>query len=97
MNKIEEIINEYYKTDILNLSRKKQYKIPRHIFCYVCRKIRNDIYSHKYSLNQIKNYLGFKYHTTVMHAVKTIERDKHSDFELETDINIILHKINTSF
>jgi chromosomal replication initiator protein len=71
------------------LSRNNSRRIahPRQIAMYLCKKLTN------LSLPQIGNDFGGKHHTTVLHSIRKVERDRADDHELDAAIG----KISQSF
>ncbi len=78
---IQTIINsvtEYYGVKVTDLqSKRRQRSIaqPRQLCMYLARK------HTRYSLEEIGGYFGGRDHTTVMHAVKTIDDRRETDAE----------------
>ena len=67
---------EYYGvklTDLQSKRRQKSIAHPRQVCMYLARR------HTRYSLEEIGGYFGGRDHTTVMHAVKTIERRRGED------------------
>jgi chromosomal replication initiator protein len=60
---------------------------PRQIAMYLCKKLTN------LSLPQIGHDFGGKHHTTVLHSIRKVERDRASDHEMDAAIG----KISQSF
>ncbi len=54
---------------------------PRHVAMYLCKKLTSA------SLPEIGRAFGGKHHTTVLHAVSKIERERRTDEDLDTEIN----------
>ncbi len=81
---IQTIINavtEYYGVKVTDLqSKRRQRSIaqPRQLCMYLARK------HTRYSLEEIGGYFGGRDHTTVMHAVKTIDDRRETDAEFNT-------------
>jgi len=74
-------VTEFYNvrlTDLQSRRRQRSIALPRQVCMYLARR------HTRHSLEEIGGYFGGRDHTTVMHAVKTIEskRRDDSDFEL---------------
>jgi chromosomal replication initiator protein len=76
---IDAVIDHYdvKVTDLQSKRRQKSIARPRQVCMYLARR------HTRYSLEEIGGYFGGRDHTTVMHAVKTIE--KHRDLDQELD------------
>jgi chromosomal replication initiator protein len=68
-------------TDLLSKRRHKSVTVPRQVGMWLSRK------HTRFSLEEIGGYFGGRDHTTVMHAIKTIDRRRDTDvfFQRETD------------
>lgn len=80
---IIEIVCEYYDvklTDILSKRKFKSIAEPRQICMWLARKLT------RYSLEEIGGYFGGRDHTTVLHAIRTIERRIGFDERIRKDI-----------
>ena len=90
---IEEIIDktgEYYKIPVNKIrekDRRKEIALCRQVGMYVAKNIT------KYSLKTIGLHFGGRDHSTVIHAIKTIELLKTSDPVIENDINNIINSL----
>ena len=67
-------------TELLSKRRHKSVSLPRQIGMYLARK------HTRFSLGEIGGYFGGRDHTTVMHAVKTINGKRSDDDRLDQDI-----------
>ncbi|MCH2141440.1 MAG: chromosomal replication initiator protein DnaA [Phycisphaerales bacterium] len=67
-------------TELLSKRRHKSVSLPRQIGMYLARK------HTRFSLGEIGGYFGGRDHTTVMHAVKTINGKRSDDIRLDQDI-----------
>ena len=67
-------------TELLSKRRHKSVSLPRQIGMYLARK------HTRCSLGEIGGYFGGRDHTTVMHAVKTINGKRSDDIRLDQDI-----------
>jgi chromosomal replication initiator protein len=86
---IEEIINivaEYYKVPVNNIrekNRRKEVAFCRQLAMYMVKLFTN------YSLKSIGLHFGGRDHSTVIHAIQTIEKFKLSDPSISSDIEHI--------
>ena len=80
---IIETITTYYDlklADLLSKRRNKSIALPRQIGMYLARK------HTRFSLEEIGGYFGGRDHTTVMHAVRTIDSRRGEDSSLDKDL-----------
>jgi chromosomal replication initiator protein len=70
-------------TDLQSKRRQKSIAHPRQVCMYLARK------HTRYSLEEIGGYFGGRDHTTVMHAVRTIERKRDEDEQLSRVIEAL--------
>jgi chromosomal replication initiator protein len=90
IDKIIEKVSEFYNVPVNNIREKNRIKevaLCRQIAMYISKKITNN------SLKTIGLNFGGRDHSTVIHAVKTIEKLKKSDFSLQKDINTIMSNL----
>ena len=82
VRKVVEItgINE---NNIVGKSRKKEFVEARQTAMFLCRSLLDA------SLSSVGMYFGGRDHTTVMHAIKTIERKKNAKAKVNQTINQI--------
>ena len=83
---IIETISNYYNlklADLLSKRRHKSISLPRQIGMYLARK------HTRFSLEEIGGYFGGRDHTTVMHAVRTIDSRRGEDAILDKDLMIL--------
>lgn len=76
ISNIIDTVVEYYGvklTDLQSKRRQKSIAHPRQVCMYLARR------HTRYSLEEIGGYFGGRDHTTVMHAVRTIERRRTED------------------
>lgn len=81
---ILETITSYYDVklgDLLSKRRHKSIALPRQVGMWLARKYT------RYSLEEIGDYFGGRDHTTVMHAVRTVDTRKESEESLKTDVS----------
>ena len=90
---IEDIINtvsSYYNISVDNLREKNRSKEVAHcrqVAMYIAKMYTN------YSLKTIGLHFGGRDHSTVIHAIKQIDKNKEKDKILSKDINYILSQI----
>jgi chromosomal replication initiator protein len=77
---IVSVVIEYYRlrvTDLQSKRRQRSVALPRQVCMYLARRLT------RHSLEEIGGFFGGRDHTTVMHAVKTIEarRTENPDFD----------------
>ncbi len=77
-------------TDILSAKRKKSFVEPRQIAMYICNKLT------KLSLPEIAESFRRKDHTTVLHAVRKIERCCGEDNGLKERVHTLMDKLRNS-
>lgn len=83
-------VADHFKVRVSEIKSKKRQRaltVPRQVAMYLSR-IRT-----KASFPEIGTKFGGKDHTTVMHAVKKIERERHSDLDLKTSIESLERKL----
>ena len=83
-NKIVECVADYYNVSLSQITgkvRTAQIALARHIAMYLIRSILD------LPLTKIGEIFGGKDHTTVMTAVKNVEKGLKSDLALQTAIN----------
>lgn len=81
---IIDAVSGYYDvklTDLLSKRRHKSIALPRQVGMYLARK------HTRYSLEEIGSYFGGRDHTTVMHAIKTINSRRDEDNSLDHDVS----------
>ena len=89
VRKVVEItgINE---SNIVGKSRKKEFVEARQTAMFLCRSLLDT------SLSSVGMYFGGRDHTTVMHAIKTIEQKKTEKTKVNQTINQITSDFNTN-
>ena len=84
--KIQKCVADFYNIKVVDLKSKKKLKMlshPRQIAMYLCRKLT------KNSLPDIGKFFGGKDHTTVLHAVRKIEKMAETDPVFKKDVDSI--------
>jgi chromosomal replication initiator protein len=77
---IQKLVSNYYNMKVSQLKSKNnspQIAFPRQIAMYLCKQLTNS------SLPEIGRRFGGKHHSTVIHAVKKIDRKRHEDREFD--------------
>ena len=86
IQQIFEVVTKYYNVRLSDLQSKKRHKsiaFPRQVCMYLARR------HTRYSLEEIGGYFGGRDHTTVLHAVRTIEADCNEDREIAKQLSTI--------
>jgi chromosomal replication initiator protein len=86
LQSIIESVTRYYDvklTDLLSKRRNKSIAMPRQVCMYLARK------HTRFSLEEIGGYFGGRDHTTVMHAVRTIDEKIQADPKLQAELDRI--------
>lgn len=86
LQSIIESVTRFYDvklTDLLSKRRHKSIAMPRQVCMYLARK------HTRFSLEEIGGYFGGRDHTTVMHAVRTIEEKTEADQKLQAEVDRI--------
>lgn len=83
IQQIFDAVTRYYSVRAADLQSKKRHKsiaFPRQVCMYLARR------HTRYSLEEIGGYFGGRDHTTVLHAVRTVDGDCKDDFEIAKQI-----------
>jgi len=86
VQQIFDAVTKYYNVRLSDLQSKKRHKsitFPRQVCMFLARK------HTRYSLEEIGGYFGGRDHTTVMHAVRTVEADCAADKEIANQVGHI--------
>jgi len=75
-------------SDLLSKKRHKSITVPRQVGMWLARKYT------RFSLEEIGGYFGGRDHTTVMHAVKTVEQKKAADELFSRDIDVLTGQLS---
>ena len=81
---ILETVTSYYDVklgDLLSKRRHKSIALPRQVGMWLARKYT------RYSLEEIGGYFGGRDHTTVMHAIRTVDSRKEDEPGLKNDVS----------
>ncbi|HEY5672275.1 MAG TPA: chromosomal replication initiator protein DnaA [Malonomonas sp.] len=90
IDNIQKIIANYYQLKVVDLKSSKRLKtlvLPRQIAMYVCRKLTSSSYP------EIGSKFGGKDHSTVIHAIKKIEKSMADDIQLKSTIEKLINSI----
>ena len=88
---IIEAVTGYYDvklTDLLSKRRHKSIALPRQICMWLARR------HTRYSLEEIGGYFGGRDHTTVMHAIRSINGRRSDDRKLSDDVDRIENQLS---
>ena len=75
--------------DLKSKRRTKTVVLPRQVAMYLCRTLT------AYSLPETGNFFGGKDHSTVIHAVRTIEAKKEKDIDLKNRIELLTKQLRS--
>ncbi|MDD2743275.1 MAG: chromosomal replication initiator protein DnaA [Rhodocyclaceae bacterium] len=87
MDNIQKTVADYYKIKVAELFSKKRTRAiarPRQVAMWLCREVT----THSYP--EIGDAFGGRDHTTVIHAVKTIDSLRLKENELNHDLHVLL-------
>ncbi len=90
MESIQKTVADYYKIKVADLFSKKRTRAiarPRQTAMWLCREVTS------HSFPEIGDAFGGRDHTTVIHAVKTIDSLRSKDNELNHDLHVLLQVI----
>ena len=77
------------QTDLQGKRRTKSIAYPRQVCMHLARQLT------RHSLEEIGGYFGGRDHTTVLHAVRTIDRQRHNDARLQAMLEEICRTLGT--
>jgi chromosomal replication initiator protein len=86
VQQIFDVVTRYYNVRLSDLQSKKRHKsisFPRQVCMFLARR------HTRYSLEEIGGYFGGRDHTTVLHAVRTVEAHCTEDKEIANQVNHI--------
>jgi chromosomal replication initiator protein len=87
MDNIQKTVSDYYKIKVADLFSKRRTRAiarPRQVAMWLCREVTS------HSFPEIGDAFGGRDHTTVIHAVKTIDSLRLKDNELNHDLHVLL-------
>ena len=83
IQQIFDVVTKYYNVRLSDLQSKKRHKsiaFPRQVCMWLARK------HTRYSLEEIGGYFGGRDHTTVLHAVRTVEGDMAAETQIAEQV-----------
>ena len=86
IQQIFDAVTKYYNVRLSDLQSKKRHKsiaFPRQVCMFLARR------HTRYSLEEIGGYFGGRDHTTVMHAVRTVDADVKNDREIAEQLTYL--------
>jgi chromosomal replication initiator protein len=86
IQQILEVVTKYYNVKLSDLQGKKRHKsiaFPRQVCMFLARR------HTRYSLEEIGGYFGGRDHTTVLHAVRTIDADIKNERDIADQLTQI--------
>src|SRR5437868_2193096 len=93
VQQIFEVVTKYYNVRLSDLQSKKRHKsiaFPRQVCMFLARRYT------RYSLEEIGGYFGGRDHTTVLHAVRTIDSDTKEDRHIAEQVTHIEAQLNNA-
>ena len=87
---ILDAISDFYDVklvDLLSKRRNKSITMPRQVGMWLAR------HHTRYSLEEIGGYFGGRDHTTVMHAIKSVDHKKNAGEQLEQDLSRLQNRL----
>ena len=91
IQQIFDAVTKYYNVRLSDLQSKKRHKsiaFPRQVCMFLARR------HTRYSLEEIGGYFGGRDHTTVMHAVRTVDADAKDDRQVAEQITYLEGQLN---
>jgi chromosomal replication initiator protein len=90
IQQIFDAVTKYYNVRLNDLQSKKRHKsiaFPRQVCMFLARR------HTRYSLEEIGGYFGGRDHTTVLHAVRTVDGDMKDDREIAKQVTYIENQL----
>jgi chromosomal replication initiator protein len=90
IQQILDAVTKYYNVRLSDLQSKKRHKsiaFPRQVCMFLARR------HTRYSLEEIGGYFGGRDHTTVMHAVRTVDSDIKEDTQVAEQLIHLEHQL----
>jgi chromosomal replication initiator protein len=84
IQQIQDAVTKFYGVRLSDLQSKKRHKsiaFPRQVCMYLARR------HTRFSLEEIGGYFGGRDHTTVLHAVRTVDEDCKNDRDIAGQLN----------
>src|SRR5205814_3533597 len=88
---ILDAVTKYYNVRLSDLQSKKRHKsiaFPRQVCMFLARR------HTRYSLEEIGGYFGGRDHTTVLHAIRTVDHDTKEDPEIAEQLLHLEHQLS---
>ena len=88
---ILDAVTKYYNVKLSDLQSKKRHKsiaFPRQVCMFLARK------NTRYSLEEIGGYFGGRDHTTVLHAVRTVDSDAKEDTDVAEQVAYLQNQLS---
>ena len=92
IQQILDAVTKYYNVRLSDLQSKKRHKsiaFPRQVCMFLARR------HTRYSLEEIGGYFGGRDHTTVLHAIRTVDHDTKEDPEVAKQLTHIENQLAT--
>jgi len=92
IQQIFDAVTKYYNVRLSDLQSKKRHKsiaFPRQVCMFLARR------HTRYSLEEIGGYFGGRDHTTVLHAVRTIDNDVKTDKDVAEQLTFLEGQLAT--
>jgi len=93
IDQIVEAVTGHYNVKVTELQSKRRNKtlaLPRQVCMFLARQLT------RWSLEEIGGYFGGRDHSTVLHAIKTIQSGVHEDPSLRNTIETIAKNLTGS-
>jgi chromosomal replication initiator protein len=92
IQQILDAVTKYYNVRLSDLQGKRRHKsitFPRQVCMYLARRYT------RYSLEEIGGYFGGRDHTTVLHAVRTVDADAKTEREVADQLTQLEAQLNS--
>jgi len=92
MQTIIAVVTDFYGvklTDLQSKRRQRSIALPRQVCMYLARR------NTRFSLEEIGGHFGGRDHTTVMHAVKTVEERRETDVEFDRVVSTLESQVRS--
>ncbi len=86
-------VTEHYSTrlaDLQSSKRQRSIALPRQVCMFLARRCT------RHSLEEIGGFFGGRDHTTVMHAIRTVEARRDTDVEFENVLRVLEERVRAS-
>jgi len=91
IEKIQKKVAEHFQIKVVDLKSSKRLKsivFPRQVAMYICRNMTN------FSYPEIGSKFGGKDHSTIIHAIKKIEKNMQEDIQIKTVIEKLIENLS---